>query len=273
MKNQAEIENWNGPIGERWVTFQEALDARIRVYGEQVLRAAGLGAGMRVLDVGAGCGDMTLEAARTVGGAGRVVGVDISRPMLGRARERASTFSNVELVEHDASTFATDVPFDAIISRFGVMFFDDPAGAFANIRSAIKPGGRLTFVCWQSLAANPWAAVPLSAVVTVLPAPAIPAPNAPGPFAFADPARVQELLTSAGWSDVVLTPFTDAMMLGSDLEDALDYASRMGPSARLLRDADDATRARALEALRDTLSPLAPGFTLGSAVWVVTAKG
>jgi len=275
MKNQAEIDNWNGAIGERWATFQEALDARIRVYGEQVLKAAGLGAGMRVLDVGAGCGEMTLEAARTVGDAGRVVGVDISRPMLGRARERASAsaLSNVELVEHDASIYTTDAPFDAILSRFGVMFFDDPAGAFANIRAAIKPGGRLTFVCWQSLAANPWAAVPLSAVVGVLPAPPSAAPNAPGPFAFADPVRVRELLSGAGWSDVVLTPFTNAMTLGSTLEEALEYSGRMGPAARLLRDADDATRARALDALRDTLSPLAPGFTLGGAVWVVTAKG
>ena len=165
MKNQAEIDTWNGAIGERWASYQEELDARIRIYGEQVLATATLREGMRVLDVGAGCGDMTLEAARAVGDAGKVVGLDISRPMLARARERANGLSNVELVEHDAATFVTDAPFDAIISRFGVMFFDEPAGAFANIRGAIKPGGGLTFVCWQSLADNPWAALPLSAVL------------------------------------------------------------------------------------------------------------
>ena len=274
MHNKAEIENWNGPVGERWTAYQQALDARIHVYGQQVLGSAGLREGMRVLDVGAGCGDMTLDAARAVGEAGRVVGVDVSRPMLARARERASAVSNVELVEHDASTFTATAPFDAIISRFGVMFFDDPAAAFTNIRGAIKPGGTLAFVCWQSLADNPWAAVPLSAVLRVLPGPPPPAaPHAPGPFALADPDRLRAILTAAGWTDVALTQFTHAMELGSTLEESLEYASRMGPAARALRDADDATRARGLEALHETLSPLAPGFTLGSAVWIVTAKG
>ncbi len=274
MKNQTEIENWNGPIGERWVAYQEALDSRIRIYGEPVLASAGLRPGMRVLDVGAGCGDLTLAAAHVVGDAGKVVGVDISRPMLARARERATGLGNVDFIEHDASTFTSDAPFDAILSRFGVMFFDDPAGAFRNLHGAVAPGGSLTFVCWQSLADNPWAAVPLAAVQGVLPVPpAPPSPHAPGPFAFAEPERVRGILTEAGWSDVKLTPFTDAMELGTSLDDALEYASRMGPSARALRDADDATRARALEALRETLAPLAPGFTLPSAVWIVTAKG
>jgi SAM-dependent methyltransferase len=226
---------------------------------------------MRVLDVGAGCGDMTLEAARAVGDAGRVVGVDVSKPMLARARERASAFSNVELVEHDAATFAADAPFDASISRFGVMFFDDPVGAFTNIRRALKPGGKITYVCWQSLADNPWAAKPLAAVVSVLPTPPVVTPNAPGPFALADPARVRDIMTSAGWKDVALTPFVHLFQLGTSADEALEYASRMGPSARALREADDATRARAVEVLRDLIAPLAPSFALDSAVWIVTA--
>jgi SAM-dependent methyltransferase len=273
MKNQAEIENWNGPIGERWATFQAALDERIRVYGEQVLARAGLREGMRVLDVGAGCGDMTLEAARTVGPSGRVVGVDVSRPMLARARERAEGMSNVDLLEHDAATFTAEAPFDAILSRFGVMFFDDPEAAFANIHATIKPGGKLTFVCWKSLAENPWAASPLAAVLAVMPPQPPAVPDAPGPFAFADEGRLRGLLTAAGWRDVVLTPFLHPMKLGTTLEDALEYSSRMGPAARLLRTADDATRAKALEALHAVVAPLAPSFELGSAVWVVTANG
>ena len=274
MKNQTEIENWNGPIGERWATYQEALDARIRIYGDQVLASAALRLGMRVLDVGAGCGDLSLDAARMVGADGKVVGVDISRPMLDRARQRAAALGNVAFVEHDASTFVADAPFDAIVSRFGVMFFDDPAGAFANLHRAIAPGGLLTFVCWQSLADNPWAAVPLAAVLRILPVPpAAPPQNAPGPFAFADAERVRGILTGAGFCDVTFTPFAHPMLLGTTLDDALEYASRMGPSARALRDADDATRARGLEELREVIAPLAPGFTLPSAVWIVTAKG
>ncbi len=274
MKNQTEIENWNGPIGERWATYQEALDARIRVYGDEVLASAALRAGMRVLDVGAGCGDLSIDAARMVGAAGKVVGVDISRPMLARARERAAALGNVDFVEHDASTFAADAPFDAIVSRFGVMFFDDPAGAFANLHRVIAPGGSLTFVCWQSLADNPWAALPLATVQRILPVPpAAPTPNAPGPFAFADAERVRGILTGAGFCDVTFTPFTHSMLLGTTLDDAVEYATRMGPSARALRDADEATRARGLEVLREALAPLAPGFTLPSAVWIVAAKG
>jgi ubiquinone/menaquinone biosynthesis C-methylase UbiE len=273
MKNQAEIENWNGAIGERWAAFQEVLDARMRAHGEQVIATAGLREGMRVLDVGAGCGDIALDAARTVGPSGRVVGVDVSRPMLARARERATAISNLDFVEHDAALFTADAPFDAIVSRFGVMFFDDPGAAFANIHRAIKPGGSLTFACWKSLAENPWAAVPLAAVLEVMPPQPTAVPNAPGPFAFADQDRVRALLSGAGWKDVTFTPFLHPMILGTTFEDALEYSSRMGPAARLLRLADDATRERALEALKATVAPLAPDFSLASAVWIVTAKG
>ena len=273
MKNQTEIERWNGVVGERWVTHQEALDARIRIYGEQVLARAGLRSGMRVLDVGAGCGDTTLAAARAVGESGKVVGLDISRQMLERARVRASKLSNVELVEHDAATFIADAPFDAIVSRFGVMFFDDPAGAFANLHGAAAPGGSLTFACWQSLADNPWAAVPLSVVQQALPGPPPPPDaHAPGPWALADVERVRAILTRAGWHDVTFTPFMHAMELGTTLDESLEYASRIGPSARLLREADEPTQGRALDALRAALAPLAPTFTLASAVWIVAAK-
>jgi SAM-dependent methyltransferase len=274
MKNQKEIENWNGAIGERWSLYQESLDPQLRAYGEQVLAKAALGEGLRVLDVGAGCGDMTLEAARIVGSTGQVVGVDISRPMLGRARERAKGLANVAFLEHDASTFSPEQPFDRLISRFGVMFFDDPAGAFANLHRATKPGGALTFVCWQSLADNPWASLSLSAVLGVLGAPpAAAAPDAPGPFAFADTERVGGILAGARWKDVTFTPFTHPMKLGTSLDDALEYTTRMGPAARLLRDVnDDATRERATEALRAVLEPFAPDFALGSATWIVSAK-
>jgi ubiquinone/menaquinone biosynthesis C-methylase UbiE len=271
MMNQAEIDNWNGPVGERWAQFQEALDARIRVYGKDLLAKVELREGLRVLDVGCGCADMTMDAARAVGTTGRVVGVDVSRPMLARGRERARDLPNVELLEQDAATFSTDAPFDIVISRFGVMFFDDPAAAFANIRRATKDDGGLAFVCWQSLEKNPWAAVPLSAMLRVVAPPAA-TPNAPGPFALADPERVRDVLGRAGWSDVVLTPALHPLKLGATLDEAVEYASRMGPSARVLREVDDATRARAVEMLRETLAPFAPGFALDGAVWLVTAR-
>jgi SAM-dependent methyltransferase len=272
MKNQAEIERWNGVVGDRWAEHQEALDARLDIYGKDLLTKADLADGMRVLDVGCGCASLTIGAARAVGAAGRVVGLDISRPMLARAQARVKELPNVALVEHDAATFSPDAPFDVVISRFGVMFFDDPAAAFTNVRSATKKGGRLAFACWQPLEKNPWAGVPMSALLRVVP-PLPPAPpDAPGPFALAAPDRVRELLARAGWSDVAITPSAHPMTLGATLEEAVEYSSRMGPAARLLQDIDEATTARALEMVRQTLAPLAPGFALDGGVWLVTAR-
>ncbi len=270
--NAVEIANWNGPIGQRWAAHQEMLDSRLRIFTQHVLAAAAITKGQRILDVGCGCGAISLEVARAVGPTGHVVGLDVSRPMLERARDRAKDHPNIVLVEHDATTYAASAPFDTLVSRFGVMFFDEPTVAFTNLRHATKPGGRISFVCWQGLAKNDWAAVPLSAVLRVLP-PGEPArPRAPGPFAFAEPDYLEGIMKNAGWSAIELTPKNQSFELGDTLDDAVDYASHMGPSARALRQTDDdATRERAREMLRQTLAPFGPSFALQSAVWFVTA--
>jgi len=271
MKNQSEIEIWNGAVGERWATLQELLDRHIRVFGLDVLAVADLRTGERVLDVGAGCADMTIDAAKRVGPAGHVVGVDVSRPMLARGRERASGLANLELIEHDASTFVPDAPFDVVLSRFGVMFFDEPALAFTNIRSAAKPGARLAFACWQELGKNPWAAVPLEAVLRVVAAKPASAPDAPGPFAFADPARIRDVLANAGWSNVAIAPASHLVPLGATLEDAVEFSSRSGPAARAVREADAAQQPAVLAAIREALAPHGPSVALQGAAWIVTA--
>lgn len=272
MQNPSEIETWNGALGERWAQFHEALDVRIRVYGHDVLAKAALREGMRVLDIGCGCGELTIEAARAVGVTGKVVGVDVSRPILAEGRAATKALANIELLEHDAATYTPDAPFDALISRFGVMFFEDPPAAFANIRAAVKPGGSLTFACWQAMEKNPWAGVPLSAVLRVLPPlPAAP-PNAPGPFAFGNPEHVRDILTRAGWNDVLLTSVVHPVKLGDTVDEAVTYASSMGPAARALRDADEPTQQRGLQTLRETLATFAPDFALDGAVWIVSAR-
>lgn len=271
--NEAEIANWNGPIGERWAAHQEMLDSRLRIFTPHLLAAAALTDGQRILDIGCGCGEISLEVARAVGPSGHVVGLDVSRPMLARARDRAEDHPNIELVEHDATTYEASAPFDTLVSRFGVMFFDDPTAAFTNLRRVTKPGGRISFVCWQALADNEWASVPLSAVLRVLPPGEPPRPRAPGPFAFGEADYVEGILKGAGWSAIELTPRNEAFGLGDTLDDAVDYATYMGPSARALRATDDdATRARAREMLRQTLAPFGPSFALQSGVWIVTAR-
>ena len=164
--NAEQITYWNEQSGPKWVALDGRLDALISPYGDRALERTKPALGERVLDVGCGCGRTTLELAARVGSPGSVTGIDISTVMLARARERArkSGAQNVRFENADVQTHAFEPgSFDLAFSRFGVMFFADPVAAFANLRGALAPGGRLAFVCWQPLANNPWMQVPLAA--------------------------------------------------------------------------------------------------------------
>jgi SAM-dependent methyltransferase len=178
----------------------------------------------------------------------------------------------------DAASYSfTKKSFDRAVSRFGVMFFADPVTAFANIRTALKPGGQLAFVCWQELRANPWVAVPLSAALSELPAPEPTDPFAPGPFAFADPKRGERILTEAGFSKIEIVPeaFTLMQSRGGPhaLDDALYLATEVGPASRLLSEASPEARAAAIAAIREALGPYVTpeGVAMGAQCWFVGA--
>jgi SAM-dependent methyltransferase len=273
-----ELAYWNGPAGERWVREQEDRDRMLRPFGEAALASAAVAAGEGVLDVGCGCGDTLVRLAAFVGDRGRVVGLDTSTPMLGRARERCAGLPRVSFVEGDAASHPLDQgSFDLLYSRFGVMFFPDPAGAFLHLRGALRGHARLAFVCWRSLVENPWAAVPFDAVAGVLGRPEPPPPDAPGPFAFADPGRVRGILEGAGFRDVALTGFETTLVFGASgsLDDAILELARHGPASRLLVDRDEPTVSRAHAALRAALSPYVSGggqVHLRGSAWVVTAR-
>jgi SAM-dependent methyltransferase len=272
--NSDQIAYWNGAAGERWTREQEALDHALAPFTAKLFHVAALRPGERVLDVGCGCGTPTLAAAAAVGEAGAVVGVDVSAPMLGRAVARSGGRANVSYRLEDAATARHSEPFDAEISRFGVMFFDDPLHAFANLRSALRTGGRLTFVCWRTVAENEWVRVPQEVAVRYL-APDPPAgPDAPGPFSFGDPQRVRRIIEGAGFSGVHVAPFdADVILSEEGVTGAADFAMATGPTARLLRDASDEEKERVRAALETTLSPFTRhGRTaLGGAVWIVNA--
>jgi SAM-dependent methyltransferase len=276
--NDDQVRYWNEVAGPRWVRFQERLDRELAELGALAMERGGVAAGESVLDVGCGCGGTTLELARRVGPRGRALGVDVSRPMLERARARAGGVANVSFLEADAQSAAFEAaPFDLVFSRFGVMFFSDPAAAFANLRRALRPGGRLSFVCWQRLADNPWVAVPLGALATQLPLPPPPPPGAPGPFAFADAERVAGLLGAAGFAGVVRDDVRETLRLGGgDLDAAVDFALEIGPASAALREADAGPelRARVAAAVRDALAPFAAGgaVRLPSAAWRFGAR-
>ncbi len=277
--NAQQIEYWNETAGPRWVAMQNALDAQIAPFGHAAQERLAPAAGERVLDVGCGCGETSMELARRVGPGGSVTGLDISAVMLARARDRAAEagLGNVTFVQADAQTHAFPTPFDALFSRFGVMFFADPTAAFTNLGRALRSGGRLGFVCWRPLQQNPWMLLPMMAAAQHLPMPPPPAPDAPGPFAFADDARVRGILEGAGFRDVAFEPLDRTVVIGgpgASVDQAVEFMSQMGPAAAAFKDATPAARTAAAAAIRETFLPHQgdDGVRMGASVWIVTAR-
>lgn len=276
--NREQIDYWNDTAGDKWVALGELLDSQLAGLGEAGMDRLGIRTGEAILDVGCGCGATTIELARRVGTAGRVTGLDISTVMLDRAAARPLPpgVGAVDFVNADAQTASLDrETFDAIFSRFGVMFFSDPVAAFTNLRRSLLPQGRLGFVCWQEIGNNAWVRVPLVAVAPVVELPPPPAPGAPGPFAFADDERVGRILSEAGFRDVAFEGIEGELLVGGagDLDRAVDFTLQMGPVGRVLADADTDSLARAREAVHTALGPhaTADGVRMGYAATIVTA--
>ncbi len=207
--NAGQRRYWSERAGPHWVERQDVFDTMLAPHGDALLEALRPARGERVLDVGCGFGTTALAVARSVGEEGGVHGFDLSTTMIERARQRAAeaglTNATFQIGDAQVDALAPQVLHDAAVSRFGVMFFDDPVAAFANIRAAIRPGGRLAFVCWQGPARNPFFTIGARILhPALIDPPALPDPSGPGPLAFADPERVHQILTDAGWSDVSL---------------------------------------------------------------------
>jgi SAM-dependent methyltransferase len=218
-----------------------------------------------------------MQLARMVGSSGRVIGLDLSEPMLGRARERAREYNNVTFLLGDAAELPLEnVGADLMVSRFGVMFFGDPVAAFSNLRKALVPAGRLRFACWRGIQENPWLQIPLHAVYEHVPRMPKPAPEEPGPFSFAEPERVTRILAASGFTRPSFTPLDVRMDLaaGGTLEEASVNAAENGPARRALTGQPDDVRARAVESIRRALTPYASstGVELAGAVWLVSAE-
>ena len=272
--NADQIAYWNESGGPVWVEMQAQLDRMTAPFSRRAVDALAPAAGETLLDIGCGSGGSTLELGRLVGPAGKVLGVDVSVPMLGLARRRAAQAgsANVEFRESDAQTADLGTAaFDGLFSRFGVMFFGDPVAAFTNLHKALKPGGRLAFVCWRTLAENAWATVSMTAALRHLPAPPPPEPGAPGAFAFADPDRIRAILGRAGFSTIAATRFDTKSGVG-DIDQTLALVLRSGPVGAMLREHQDKRDVVAV-AVREALAPhvTADGVMLDAAAWVVTA--
>ncbi len=273
--NAQQVSDWNGAVGEKWAADQERTDQLIKAFGDKVVEVARAAAGESVIDIGCGCGATSLDMANAVGHAGRVVGVDVSAPMLAVARRRAVGMPHLTFVEADASQAELTGPYDVLVSRFGVMFFDDPTAAFAHMRQALAPGGRLAFVCWRTAAENPWAALPAQTArkAAGIDAPAAD-PHAPGPFAFGDGDRLRAILSESGFERIAIEPFEAPMQIGSSPRSAAEGAVRIGPASRVARDAPEKLPA-IIDAIEAALTPHAAedgAVSLPGQVWIVTAE-
>lgn len=265
MNEQATL--WNGSAGRAWVDAQALTDRIFKPLEDALVEV--VAPGTRVLDVGCGTGSATVAAAKR---SGHALGLDISAPMIEAARSRAARDgAPATFVVADAQTHAFEPPtFDLVLSRMGVMFFDDPVQAFTNLRRAAS--GRLRFIAWRGPEENPFMTTAERAAAPYLPDLPPRKPDAPGQFGFADPARVRRILETAGWSDVVLAPVDFACSLP---EPALaEYAARFGPVGRVLGDADEATRDKVGAVVRAAFEPFVHGDEVRfvSACWQVDAR-
>jgi len=268
-------EYWGGKVGDEWAARARGIDAMLWPMTEQALAVAALRAGERVLDIGCGAGATSIEIARRVSPGGNVLGVDISPQLLAVARERGAGLP-IEFQEADAGAAELGQRFDAALSRFGVMFFEQPTQAFRHIRAQMKPGARLVFICWRLMAENGWATTPVDALRPMLTAPLPkPDPDAPGPFAFADRAKVERILSEAGWSGIGVSSWDGDIQVGgggSPAETA-EFLLKIGPCARAIADQGidaEAAKARLMEHLAPKHG--ADGLKLSAACWIVGAR-
>ena len=270
--NAAQAEAWDGQAGAYWALEADRFDSAVAHHHGQFMAAANLQPGEVVLDVGCGAGQTSIEGATRAAG-GRILGVDLSNEMLevARRRARASGIGNVSFEQADAEVhdFGRDT-FDVVISRTGAMFFGDPAAAFSNLGRSLRPGGRLVLMTWQSFDRNEWMREfvgALSAGREFGPPP----DDAPGPFGLSDPARINSVLTGAGFTDIDCAGFEAPMNFGPDAASAFDFV--IGLNGWMLDGLDGPTKTEAVERLRKVMAghASAAGVLFDAASWMVSA--
>jgi ubiquinone/menaquinone biosynthesis C-methylase UbiE len=269
-----QTERWNGATGCAWVEEQETVDRMYKPIEDLLVDAIVASAPRRVLDVGCGTGGTTVAVARRLGPNADCIGVDISEPMLGAARLRAERMATTaRFIRADAQTYAFEpASVDAIMSRFGVMFFDDPVAAFANLRRAARAGADLRFVSWRAPDENPFMTTAERAAAPILPNVPPRVPDAPGQFGFADAKRVRRILDESGWTDIDFQPI-DVECAFPETE-LTRYSMRFGPVGQLLSDTDESTRVRVVEAVRAAFEPYVRGADVRfvAACWMMAAR-
>ena len=265
---------WQGRVGANWAQQWRRTDRSFAPLTERLLQRSREFAFASALDIGCGAGELSLALARGRPQC-RVVGVDISPPLVATAQERGANLANVSFALGDAAAWQPQPGFapELLVSRHGVMFFDDPRGAFAHLARIAAPGAALMFSCFRDPSQNPF----FTEVARLLPEAPRADPHAPGPFAFADPARVEAILAEAGWQGTVFDPFDLAMVVGAGADpigDAATYFSTIGPAARAVAGMPPDEAERLLDGVRNLARrhSLDGMVALRAATWIVTAR-
>ncbi len=274
LPNDEQSALWNGPSGRAWVDAQESIDRMFEPFEALLADAAAASSARGVLDVGCGTGAVTLAIARRLGADARCTGIDISARMIDAARARAERSGiHARFVRADVQTHAFEpASVDLIVSRLGVMFFDDPVRAFANLRHAARTDAQMRFVAWRSAADNPFMTTAERAAAPLLPNLPARRPGAPGQFAFGDRQRIASVLSDSGWIDVAIEPVDMACALPEPALD--DYIARLGPVGLALLEMDDATRRHVVDTVRAAFERYVHGAEVrfDAACWLVTAR-
>ena len=273
-RNPRQAEVWNGQSGQAWVEAQELLDTMFQPFEDRMVESVRASGARRVLDVGCGTGSTTLAIARQLGAGGQGVGIDISGPMIEAARHRARAEGSLaRFIGGDAQTSGFEPgSFDMIVSRFGVMFFDDPVAAFTNLRHAASVGAWLRLIAWRGPEDNAFMTTAERTAAPLLPGLPVRQADAPGQFAFADRHRVERMLQKSGWTDIEIQPldvecrFPEAALI--------HFFTRLGPVGLALNEVDSPLRARIIDRVREAFDPYVSGAEVRytAACWMVGAR-
>ena len=272
LANKEQEELWNGRLGKGFLNAGDYIDRLVAPFTQKVIEAVDPKPDDRILDIGCGGGSTTMLLAEA---GADIRGIDISEKMISSAKNRSKDISNISFETGDAADISLSPVYSKIFSRFGVMFFSNPVSAFNNLRKGLRPGGSITFICWQAMGKNRWINFAAETLLPFQPKNLPkPDPRNPGGFAFGEKAYIEEILRKSNYADIRINPLETEFNLGKSVEEIMFFNENVGPLSGLLQTLDDSDSAKATQALRDKVEDLMDGddLFLSAAAWLVTAK-
>ena len=274
--NQDQKEFWNEKKGKIWVSLEKHIDKMLNPLGDHAIKILEPKDGEKILDVGCGTGSTTQNLSKLVGDSGLITGMDISEPILDFAKKQSNSkkINNINFILADAQNFQfLTKSYDAIFSRFGIMFFEDPIAAFKNIKKSLKNKGRLTFICWRKRDENDWITLSSNIASNFLELPPNANPKEPGPFAFEDSGYIEEILIKSGWKNITIKNHNQNIIVGETVNITAEFLSRMGPMSVPFENADQYTQRKVKEALKECYSKYntSNGVEFNFSTWIVSA--